>query len=578
MFSIYKEFEKFIGKDKSKLRKSILLSMLESLLGITKIIAIYMILKGILENELSTSLIIKAFLLTAVAIVFIIMSKAKSVMLQTEIGYDLAAKKRMDIGEHLKYVPMGYFSKKSLGQITSIATNTCNNLQEVATLVLIQFTSGLGLGLIMTIFLLNFNLKIGAVSIVAMIYFFIIISVINKKGEKLSSKKIKSDARLVEKTLEYVQGMQIVKSFNLKNDSGSEYIREIDKNRKINTSLEKTFIPYMFLLSFGIRLLSVFIIYLSISFYIEGAMPAYESIVMIIASFLLFIHLETAGAFVALFKMLKFSMNQIMEIEEIPVMDIDGQNIKPQNYDIEFDHVNFSYQDERVINDISFKIKENTTTAIVGPSGSGKTTITTLLARFWDVDSGKISLGGKDIKDYKLDSLWDNISVVFQDVYLFNDTVANNIKFGSPEKSMEEVVEAAKKAHCYEFVMNMENGFDTIIGEGGSALSGGEAQRISFARAIMKDAPIIILDEATANIDPENENLMQDAIEKLTKSKTVIMIAHRLKTVKNADQIIVLDEGAIQAIGTHEELMNREGLYRDFVNMREKTIGWKIEK
>ncbi|MDO5713351.1 MAG: ABC transporter ATP-binding protein [Tissierellia bacterium] len=576
MFKLYKDFEAFIGKDKGKLRKTILLSIVESFLNISKIIAIYIVLKGILEGNIKVSLIGQAFLIMAIAMVFIIISKAKSTMLQTEIGYDVAATKRMDIGDHLKYVPMGYFSKKSLGQITSIATNTCNNFQEVATLVLIQFTSGLTLSLIMTLLLLNFNLKIGFVCIGAMIYFFIIISMINKKGEKLSGKKIESDGRLVEKTLEYVQGMQIVKSFNLKNDTSSEYMKEIERNRRINTSLEKTYIPLMFLLSFGIRLLAILIMYLSIRFFIDGSMPIYESIVMIIASFLLFSHLETAGMFVAFFKMLRFSMNQIKEIEEIPVMDIDGQNIKPKHFNIEFKNVDFSYENEKVIKNVSFKIKENTTTAIVGPSGGGKTTITMLLARFWDVDSGAITIDGRDIRDYKLDALWDQISVVFQDVYLFNDTIANNIKFGSPEKSREEVIEAAKKAHCYEFIMKLENGFDTIIGEGGSSLSGGEAQRISFARAIMKDAPIIILDEATANIDPENENLVQNAIEELTKSKTVIMIAHRLKTVENADQIIVLNQGKIEALGTHKELMEQKGLYQDFVNMREKTIGWKI--
>ncbi|MDO5725842.1 MAG: ABC transporter ATP-binding protein [Tissierellia bacterium] len=577
MISIFKQFESFIGKDKNKFRKAILLSIFESMLGISKIIAIYLILQGIIENRLNMSLILQAFLIMAIAIIISIALKAKSSMLQTEVGYDVAARKRMDIGEHLKYVPMGYFSKKSLGQITSIATNSCNNVQEVATLVMMYFTTGLVEALIMTIFLLKFNLGIGFVSIAALIYFFIIINIINKIGENLSERKLQVDSRLVEKTLEYIQGMQIVKSFNLRRDTNSEYIKEIENSKKINTNMEKAFIPWMFILSFGIRLLAVLIVYLSIRNFIFGKMLNYESIVLIIAAFLLFAKLETAGSFVALFKLLKFTMNQINEVEEIPVMDIDGQNIKPNNYDICFENVDFAYQDELVINDVSFKIKENTTTAIIGPSGGGKTTITKLLARFWDVDSGKITLGDRNIKDYKLDALWDNISVVFQDVYLFNDTVANNIKFGSPNKTREEVIEAAKKAHCYEFIMNMEKGFDTIIGEGGASVSGGEAQRISFARAIMKDAPIIILDEATANIDPENENLVQDAIEELTRKKTVIMIAHRLKTVKSADQILVLNKGKIEAKGTHEELMKRDGIYRDFVNMREKTIGWKIE-
>ena len=221
-------------------------------------------------------------------------------------------------------------------------------------------------------------------------------------------------------------------------------------------------------------------------------------------------------------------------------------------------------------------MKENTTTAIVGPSGGGKTTITSLIARFWDVQEGKVTLGGRNVRDYSFDSLMENFSFVFQRVYLFEDTIANNIRFGRPEASMDEVIEAAKKAACHDFIMALPDGYETVIGEGGATLSGGEKQRIAIARAIMKDAPIIILDEATANVDPENEKELTEAIENLTKQKTIIMIAHRLKTVRNADQIVVIDKGKIVQQGKHDELMKEDGIYRYFITGRKQAVGWKI--
>ena len=214
--------------------------------------------------------------------------------------------------------------------------------------------------------------------------------------------------------------------------------------------------------------------------------------------------------------------------------------------------------------------------AIVGPSGGGKTTITSLIARFWDVDEGEVTLGGRNVKDYSFDSLMENFSFVFQRVYLFEDTIANNIRFGRPEASMDEVIAAAKKACCHDFIMSLPEGYDTVVAEGGATLSGGEKQRIAIARAIMKDAPIIILDEATANVDPENEKELTEAIENLTREKTIIMIAHRLKTVRHADQIVVVDKGRIVQKGTHEDLMREEGIYKNFVSGRKKAVSWKI--
>ena len=230
-----------------------------------------------------------------------------------------------------------------------------------------------------------------------------------------------------------------------------------------------------------------------------------------------------------------------------------------------------------MLQDVSLRIPDKTTTAIVGPSGSGKTTLCNLIARFWDVNGGRVSIGGHDVKDYTLDSLMANISMVFQNVYLFNDTIENNIKFGKPNATHDEVVAAAKKACCDDFIDALPDGYNTVVGEGGATLSGGEKQRLSIARAMLKDAPIVIFDEATANVDPENEDRLQAAIEALTRDKTIIMIAHRLKTVRHADQIVVLDGGRIVQRGTHDELLAQKGIYSDLVGMREKAIGWKLE-
>ena len=260
----------------------------------------------------------------------------------------------------------------------------------------------------------------------------------------------------------------------------------------------------------------------------------------------------------------------------LDTMDIDGKEIMPENQNIELSHISFSYDRRKIIDDVSLSVPQKTTTAIVGPSGGGKSTLCNLIARFWDVDSGEITLGGVNVKDYSMNSLMENFAFVFQTVYLFADTIENNIKFGRQNASHEEVVEAAKKACCHDFIMKLPDGYDTVIGEGGASLSGGEKQRISIARAIMKDAPVIILDEATANVDPENEKELVDAVDALTKEKTIIMIAHRLKTVRHADQIAVVDKGRIVQRGTHEQLMAQEGIYRRFVAARSQAVSWRL--
>ena len=324
------------------------------------------------------------------------------------------------------------------------------------------------------------------------------------------------------------------------------------------------------------RVTSVLAILLSIWFFLQGNMSLFTCLMMVVSAFLVYSELESAGEMFFMLPMIDASIDRVEEIDRAPKMDEGGSVQVPKSHDISFDHVDFSYGDRKIIDDVSFTIPEGTTTAIVGPSGSGKTTLTSLMARFWDVNKGSVKLGGIDVKDYSLDSLMSNFSMVFQNVYLFNDSIENNIKFGKPAASHEEVVAAAKAARCHDFIMALPDGYDTVIGEGGATISGGERQRLSIARAMLKDAPIVILDEATANVDPENEAELQAAIEALTGGKTIIMIAHRLKTVRHANQILVVDHGKIVQHGTHDQLIRQKGIYADFILTRKAVIDWKI--
>ena len=305
-------------------------------------------------------------------------------------------------------------------------------------------------------------------------------------------------------------------------------------------------------------------------------MTLFTCLMVVVSAFRVYSELESAGEMFFMLPMIDASIDRVEEIDRAPRMDEGGSVQTPKHCDISFEHVDFSYGERKIIRDVSFTIPEGTTTAIVGPSGSGKTTLTSLMARFWDVDSGAVKLGGIDVKDYALDSLMHNFSMVFQRVYLFNDSIENNIKFGKPDATHEEVVAAAKAARCHDFITALPDGYDTIIGESGATISGGERQRLSIARAMLKDAPIIILDEATANVDPENEAELQEAVKALTAGKTLVMIAHRMKTVQEADQILVLDQGRIVQRGRHAELMQQGGIYADFVCSRRSAESWRI--
>ncbi len=577
MLKILFKFFDFCGKEnKRKLYISLLLGTMLALFEALRIPAIYVMLSGVIEGRITNSAIWGSFGIMLVSVIGGSIIRYRSTMLQTEAGYRTCANKRIEIAEHLRYLPMGYFNKNSLGYITSVTTNTMESLADVATRVVMLTTQGTLTTALITLMVLIYDWRIGIVVVVGVCLFFLANTGLQRQSQRLAPKKQKVDSRLVEKILEYVQGISEVKAYNLTGDTSEKLNQAIDDNVDCNFECEIRFIPFMFLQNLVTKLTGVVMCGLSLYLFIQGSMELLVCVIMMICSFILYSSLESAGSYSALLRSVDVSVDKANEILSLPPMDIDGKDAVPQNCNIDVEDITFSYDKRRIIDGITVHIPEKTTTAIVGPSGGGKTTLCNLISRFWDVSDGSVKLGGMDVKDYSMDSLMKNFSFVFQSVYLFQDTIANNIRFGQPEAPMEQVIEAAKKACCHDFIMQLPEGYDTVIGEGGASLSGGEKQRISIARAIMKDAPVIILDEATANVDPENEKELVEAIEALTKEKTILMIAHRLKTVRNADQILVVDKGRIVQKGTHRELMEEEGIYKRFVNARELAVGWKL--
>lgn len=578
MIEILLKFIRFSGKENGdKFKLSIVLGVIEALAAAMKIPAIMYIMIGLLNKEPMEKYIYGSLLIMVISISIGVFCKKYSTVLQTKGGYNASAFTRIKIAKHLRYLPMGYFNSNSIGEISSVTTNTMEILGDVAARVVMLTTQGILETSMIILMLLIFDLRIGIVALIGIVVFFIINSMMQRVSKKDSEEKIECDIELINQIMEYLQGISEVKSYNL---FGKQSKKLNDANRaceKINTKMEMLFVPYHFLQNITTKITASIIVLLCAYFYINDTMELVYCIGMTISAFMLYSSLECAGTYSSLLHVVSICVDKAEAILKLDTMDIDGEEIEPLNHDIELNHVSFSYDKRKIIDDISLFIPEKTTTAIVGPSGGGKSTLCNLIARFWDVDEGSVTLGGINVKDYSMNALMSNFSFVFQNVYLFQDTIENNIKFGSQEASHEEVIEAAKKACCHEFISKLPDGYNTVIGEGGASLSGGEKQRISIARAIMKDAPIVILDEATANVDPENEKDLIDAIEALTKEKTIIMIAHRLKTVRHADQIVVVDKGRIVQRGNHDQLMKEDGIYKRFVDARKKAISWKLE-
>ncbi len=579
MFRTLKKFFDFCGgKERNQFYLSIFLSVFNAFFIAMRIPAIYVVINAILEKNLSVKTAYTSAGIIIASIILQTFVTMKTTMLQTRAGYNTASLKRMEIAEHLRYVPMGYFNSEGLGKVTSIATNTMESLSGMASRCVMMVSKGMITTVVIVFSMFFFEPRIALVALVTMVIYLCGTEFMIRMESADADKFTAAQDSMVARILEYVRGIAEIRNFNLFGKSITDVDDSIDAFAGFSLSMEKTYEIIIFFLNILNKLSGVVMTIMSIAFYLNGSMSLVYAVMMIICSFMIFESLDQVGAFNGLTRAIENCVDKANEALSSPTMRIDGREFKPDNMTITVKDVDFSYGEKKIINDISFDIPEKTQTAFVGPSGGGKTTLTQLLARFWDVDGGSVSLGGTDIREYSYDSLMKNFAFVFQNVYLFNDTIENNIRFGRPDAGREEVVEAAKKACCHDFIMELPDGYDTVIGEGGVSLSGGERQRISIARAIMKDAPVIILDEATANVDPENEEKLIEAIEALTNEKTIVMIAHRLKTVRSADRILVIDKGQIAEQGNHEELMQKGGIYKNFITERSRAAAWKIGK
>ena len=576
MFDAYKRFFRFSGTEKSTWYKGMAFELLRSIFEALQFVALLIVLRALVEQNITGATAWTALGIMVVSVAGAALCWYLAHNSEGHANYRMCGEKRIHIGERMKYMPMGYFNAQSLGSLTAAATSTMSDLESMSFAVIARTVVGMIRTAVFSLAIMCFDWRIGLVFFVGMLLFLWVNSRLLKKSRELSPGRLAAQTKLVDAVLEYIQGMSVVRAFHGDKAAKQTLNNTIKETENQNFKLERKRIPYNVLEQVVLRVTSVLAILLSIWLFLQGNMSLFTCLMMVVSAFLVYSELESAGEMFFMLPMIDTSIDRVEEIDRAPRMDEGGSVQVPKSHDISFEHVDFSYGDRKIIDDVSFTIPEATTTAIVGPSGSGKTTLTSLMARFWDVNKGSVKLGGIDVKDYSLDSLMSNFSMVFQNVYLFNDSIENNIKFGKPGASHEEVVAAAKAARCHDFIMALPDGYDTVIGEGGATISGGERQRLSIARAMLKDAPIVILDEATANVDPENEAELQAAIEALTGGKTIIMIAHRLKTVRHANQILVVDHGRIVQHGTHDQLIQQKGIYADFILNRKAAIDWKI--
>ena len=537
MFDAYRRFFAFAGKQAGTWKKGLVFEFLRSIFEAFQFIALLIVLRALVEQNVTAATAWVAFGTMAVSVAGAALFWYLAHNSEGQANYRMCGDKRIHIGERMKYMPMGYFNSQSLGALTAAATTTMEEIEGMSFAVIARTVVGIIRTLVFTVAILCLDWRVGIVFLLGVLLFLWVNAGLLKKSRQLSPERIHAQTALVDAALEYIQGMSVVRAFRGSRAAEKTMNEAIGQTEQKNFKLERKRIPYNVLEQIVLRVAAVVAILLSIWLFLQGSMSLFTCLMMTVSAFLVYSELESAGEMFFMLPMIDASISQVDAIDQAPRMDEGGSVRTPQNRDITFDHVDFSYGERKIIQDVSFTVPEGTTTAIVGPSGSGKTTLTSLMARFWDVDSGSVKLGGIDVKDYALDSLMSNFSMVFQTVYLFNDSIENNIKFGKPDATHDEVVAAARAARCHDFISALPEGYDTVIGEGGATLSGGERQRLSIARAMLKDAPVVILDEATANVDPENEADLQEAIEALTGGKTIIMIAHRLKTVRRADQI-----------------------------------------
>ena len=566
------------GKYKGRIELAFIFAFLKSLLqNAALVLAVFMV-----DGFLGKSLVGKDFLKYGIVLISCVLLQALCInisdRLQSAAGFMLMADLRIKLGEHLRRLPMGYFTSGNIGKISSVLSTDMVFIEENSMMTLADTINYFFSAAIFVIFMLILSPAIGIVALVGSIIMILIGEGKYRNGIELSMERQQQSENLTNAVLDYVEGIGITKTYNLLGEKSKEMKKNFDKSCEESLKFENAMVPWGIAINCAFEIVSAAIGLAAVIMFLNNNLNMTYFLGVMLFILDIFIPLRVVYMDSEKLTIMDKCLDRIDAVmSEAELSDDSDRKVSMQSTQIptvEFKDVKFAYDSKETISNVSFKVMEGQTVALVGPSGSGKTTLANLIARFWDIDSGDILINGTSIKNVALSSLLEQISMVFQNVYLFKDTIYNNIVMGRPEATREEVIEAAKKARCYDFIMSLPDGFNTMVGEGGASLSGGEKQRISIARCILKDSPIVILDEATASIDADNEAAIQQAISELCKGKTLIIIAHRLKTIKDADCILVVNNGRIVERGSHEELMKKDGLYKDFVQIKNSDIGW----
>ena len=580
MLALFSRILKLSGKYKGRIQGAFVCAFLESILAKMPIFLAFLVLSGFYQKTLTgTKCLYIGIDLIAVVVAQAVVHYLCD-RLQSAAGYMIFTDKRMELGGHLRKLPMGYFTSGNIGKISSVLSTDMVFIEEVAMSTLGNMMSYMLSAFVLLVFMFFLDLRLGLIAAAVTLLAWFIAKGMNKVSLKEAAGRQDQSEHLTDAVLSFAEGISVIKSYNLIGEKSEELTENFRRSRDTSTVFERKMTPWTrgLTILYAVGISAIFV--LSVWLQQSGSLSLPYLLGVLLFVFDLFSPLKALYGEASRLTVMNAALDRIEAVlneEELP--DKGTQHISQADSNLPeicFDNVTFSYQDKEVLHDISFSMKKHTMTALVGPSGGGKSTIANLLARLWDVKSGKVTIRGTDIRDVPLSELMEQISMVFQRVYLFQDTIYNNISMGKQDATEEEVYEAAKKARCYDFVMALPDGFQTVIGEGGATLSGGEKQRISIARCILKDAPIVILDEATASVDTDNESYIQEAINELVKGKTLLVIAHRLNTIRQADQILVIADGRISEQGTHDELMEKAGIYQDFVNIRKKSSGWSI--
>ena len=576
MLNAFKLIWNFSSKRKKEYRNAIIFSFLEGLFLMAKMFAVIIAIYALFGRYPLSNAVIAVFALAVLYIVGVFIFSYKMQLTSMSAAFRMVGDKRFEFGEILKNAYLGFFDNFSVGRINSVLTTTLSEIETSAPSALIRVVGGVLGTVSLLIGLFFYEWRIALISLLGMAAYLLVVNWQIRVSRRDAPKRSEAQSKLSAAALLFLQGIKVTKAFSFKN--GDRRLKDaIQGSCNENIALSSGSIPSQIAAGVVLSIFETAIIFTSVFGYTEFDIYSVEKcLVLIILSFMAFSSMNQAGSVLSMIGILDSALKETNSLTQMEQIQVASPEQHIASDEIIFEDVSFSYGDNEVLSHIDTAIKAGSFTAIIGPSGSGKTTLCQLIPRFFEVKKGRILIGGADIRHIPTEELMSKISVVFQKVYLFEDTILNNIRFGKPTATLEEVRAAAKAARCDDFIMALPEGYDTLVQEGGNNLSGGEKQRISIARAILKDAPIIILDETTSALDTENEHEVLAAIEELTENKTVIMIAHRIKTVEKADHIIAIENGRIVQEGTHKELLHRTGIYADFIHAREKASGWKL--